>query len=63
VKSPVASLCLICSSVRNRVSVTMLVLTFSITGGVTSPFLLPLRAAILEGKKKREFGKMRDNEV
>jgi len=39
VKSPVASLCLICSSVRNRVRVTMFVFIFSITGGgVTSPF-------------------------
>ena len=31
VKSPVASLCLACSSVRNRVKVTMCVLTFSIS--------------------------------
>jgi hypothetical protein len=45
VKSPVASLCLICSSVRNRVRVTMLVLIFSMTGGVTSPF--PFGYAIL----------------
>ena len=29
VKSPLASLCLACSSFRNRVSVMMLVLTFS----------------------------------
>ena len=28
-KSPLASACLVCSSLRNRVSVTMLVLTFS----------------------------------
>lgn len=45
VKSPVASLCLICSSVRNRVRVTMLVLIFSIIGGVTSPF--PFWASIV----------------
>lgn len=31
VKSPVASLCLACSSVRKRVRVTMLVLTFSVS--------------------------------
>lgn len=34
VKSPVASLCFVCSSVRKRVRVTMSYLTFSsITGG------------------------------
>ena len=38
VKSPVASLCLACSSVRNRVSVMMSVLIFSWpTGGVVVP--------------------------
>lgn len=38
VKSPVASLCLACSSVRKRVSVTILVLIFSWDTGGRSPF-------------------------
>ena len=53
VKSPVASLCLICSSVRNRVRVTMFVLIFSIMGGVASP-PFPLVVVIL---RERKFGR------
>ena len=37
VKSPVASLCFLCSSVRNRVSVTMSVLIFSRAKASASP--------------------------
>lgn len=43
VKSPVASLCFACSSVRNLVSVTMSVLIFS----VGSPPFAPLLAILL----------------
>ena len=43
VKSPVASLCLVCSSVRNRVRVTMSRLIFSWATGGISP-LVPLTA-------------------
>lgn len=39
VKSPVASLCFTCSSVRNLVSVTMWVLTFSPSTGLEDPFV------------------------
>jgi hypothetical protein len=42
VKSPVASLCFVCSSVRNRVRVTMSVLIFSTEGG-SAPFDAILR--------------------
>lgn len=38
-KSPVASLCFDCSSVRKRVRVTMSVLTFSCATGTLSPFV------------------------
>lgn len=38
VKSPVASGTLCCSSVRNRVRVTMLVLMVAVSAGGTSPF-------------------------
>ena len=37
VKSPVASLCFVCSSVRKRVSVTISVLIFSWATGAVSP--------------------------
>jgi hypothetical protein len=37
VKSPLASLCFACSSVRNRVRVTMSVLTFSFWIGTPLP--------------------------
>ncbi len=40
-KSPVASLCLACSSVKNRVNVTMSVLIFSCTGGAEVVGTLP----------------------
>ena len=46
VKSPVASLCLVCSSVRNRVRVTMLRLIFSWAMGGISP-LVPLTAVVM----------------
>jgi len=39
VKSPVASLCFVCSSVRNLVRVTMSMLTFSACTGGISPFV------------------------
>ena len=45
VKSPVASLCLVCSSVRNRVRVTMSVLIFSWATGTISPFVCAMAAA------------------
>jgi hypothetical protein len=38
VKSPVASLYLVCSSVRKRVNVTILVLMVAVSAGGTSPF-------------------------
>ena len=41
VKSPVASLCLVCSSVRKRVRVTMSVLIFSWPTGPPSPLDVP----------------------
>ena len=48
VKSPVASLCFACSSVRNRVKVMMSVLMASWpTGGVAEP-LVPLVVAMIE---------------
>jgi hypothetical protein len=46
VKSPVASLCLACSSVKNRVRVTMFVLTVADSaGGIWCPFP-PLEAML-----------------
>ena len=45
VKSPVASLTFVCSSVRNRVRVTMLVLTLAVSEGGISPF--PLEAMMV----------------
>ncbi len=48
VKSPVASGCLACSSVRNRVRVTMSMLTFSCVAART-PLLVPLVAMIVDG--------------
>jgi len=47
VKSPVASLCLPCSSVRKRVRVTMSVLIFSLDTGAVWP-LLPLAVAMVD---------------
>ena len=60
VKSPVASLCLDCSSVRNRVRVTMSVLIFSWATGAASPF-----AAILNQCFRRlgQSRKAKDNNV
>lgn len=45
VKSPVASLCFTCSSVRNRVRVTMLVLTFSVSSWPL-PFVVTMVARV-----------------
>ena len=43
VKSPVASLCLLCSSVRNRVNVTMSTFIFSWwRGGASLPFVVAI---------------------
>ena len=42
VKSPVASLCLACSSVRKRVRVTISVLTFSSWRGAPLPLVVML---------------------
>ena len=50
-KSPVASLCLVCSSVRKRVNVTMSVLIFSSVTEVTLPFV----AAIVAGPSCRRL--------
>lgn len=54
VKSPVASLCLACSSVRKRVRVTMFVLIFS-----DSCIVLPLDAIATEWVKVRLEKRMR----
>lgn len=45
VKSPVASFTFVCSSVRNRVRVTILVFTLADSDGGISPF--PLAAMII----------------
>lgn len=56
VKSPVASLCLACSSVRNLVSVMMSVLTCSLeVGGLATPFA-PLVAMIVLLQIMEKFG-------
>lgn len=47
VKSPVASLCFVCSSVKNLVSVTMSVLMLSLPTAPPSPFSFPAIALIL----------------
>ena len=47
VKSPVASLCLVCSSVRKRVRVMMSVLIFSWPTGPPSPLVVPFVEGIL----------------
>ena len=52
VKSPVASLCLACSSVKKRVRVTMSVLTFSFWIG--SPFC----AMVIYGLREMLKGRM-----
>lgn len=45
-KSPVASLCLVCSSVRKRVSVTISVLIFSWATGAISPLFLDISGVL-----------------
>ena len=50
VKSPVASLTFVCSSVKKRVRVTMLVLTLADSDGGISPF--PLEAMMLRREYK-----------
>ena len=53
VKSPVASLCFVCSSVRNRVSVTMSVLIFSCATGTVSPLVVMVAVGLLDGRMGR----------
>ena len=53
-KSPVASLCLDCSSVRKRVRVTMSVLIFSCAKGTASLFVW---AIIATGSQGRDGGR------
>ncbi len=59
VKSPVASGCLVCSSVRKRVRVTMSVLILSWAAGDIVVPLLPLAIVtdVADSKKYRKSGK------
>jgi hypothetical protein len=55
VKSPVASLCLACSSVRKRVRVTMSVLTFSFWTAV--PFVAMMKVCEEVFENEEDWGK------
>ena len=52
-KSPVASLCLDCSSVKNRVRVTMSVLIFSWATGGVSPFVAIVYHYLIDAQREQ----------